>query len=96
VAFEERKQEEYEKFDEFYVSVRKLAEEADMCGTCYDQRMTTKIMSGIRDKSVRKKLLAISPFPDLKTVVNLCRSEESADKDSSAMDSKISIEKVNE
>ena len=94
VAFEERRQEEDESFDEFYVSLRNLAEESDICENCYEQRITTRIMSGIKDKNVRQKLLAINPFPDLKTVVNLCRSEESAKKDSSALDSKITIEKV--
>ena len=94
VAFEERRQEHDESFDEFYVSLRNLAEESDICEKCYEQRITTRIMSGIKDKNVRQKLLAINPFPDLKTVVNLCRSEESATKDSSALDSKISIEKI--
>ena len=82
VAFEERRQQNGESFDEFYVSVRRLADESDLCDKCYDQRLTTKIMSGIRDTNVRKELLAITPFPDLKTVINICRSEESALKDS--------------
>ena len=35
-------------------------------------------MSGIYDKETRTKLLAMSPLPDLQTVTDLCRSEESA------------------
>ena len=34
-------------------------------------------MSEIYDKETRTKLLAISPLPDLQTVTDLCRSEES-------------------
>ena len=94
VAFEERRQENGESFDDFYVALRKLAEESDLCDACFEQRIVTRVMSGIRDTSVRQKLLAITPFPDLKSVVNLCRSEESAAKDSSALDSKIVIDKV--
>ena len=44
VAFDERKQEKGETFDEYYVAIRKLSEEADLCGTCLDQRLTTKII----------------------------------------------------
>ena len=94
VAFEERKQQNGENFDDFYVSLRKLAEESDLCDECYEQRITTRIMSGIRDTNVRQKLLAITPFPELKKVVNICRSEESAMKDSSALETKIVIDKV--
>ena len=35
-------------------------------------------MSGVRSEEVRKKLLALTPFPQLEAVVALCRSEESA------------------
>ena len=38
-------------------------------------------MTGIYDKKTRTKLLAISPLPDLQTVIDLCRSEESAKLD---------------
>ena len=51
-------------------------------------------MSGIRDTNVRQKLLAITPFPELKTVVNICRSEESAMKDSTALESKVVVDKI--
>ena len=40
----------------------------------------TRVICGIRDQEVRKKLLAMSPFPNLQDAVNLCRSEESASK----------------
>ena len=37
-------------------------------------------MPGVRSEEVRKKLLALTPFPQLEAVVALCRSEESAEK----------------
>ncbi len=42
-------------------------------------------MSGICDQEVRKKLLAITPFPSLQTAVDLCRSEEAAGKNESLL-----------
>ena len=53
VAFEQRV---HESFDEFYVAVKQLAEEADICPTCKDQRITTKIMASIKNTYLRQKL----------------------------------------
>jgi hypothetical protein len=78
VAFEERRQGPAESFDDFYISLRRLADAADLCGACIDSRMATRIMAGIRDSETKKKLLALSPFPTTQAAVNLCRSEESA------------------
>ncbi len=78
VAFEERRQGPAESFDDFYISLRRLADAADICGTCFDGRMATRIMAGVRDSETKKKPLALSQFPTAQTAVNLCRSEESA------------------
>ena len=78
VQFEQRQQQAGESFDNFYVSVRELATDTELCGTCLETRLTTRIMSGVRFEEVHKKLLALTPFPQLKAVVALCRSEESA------------------
>ena len=51
-------------------------------------------MSGIFDQDVRQKLLAINPFPTLKDVVHICRSHESAAKDSLALMKTIPIDKI--
>ena len=56
VALEQRVQEVHETFDEFYVAVKQLAEEADICPTCKDQRITTKIMASIKNTYLRQKL----------------------------------------
>ena len=81
VAFEERKQAAVENFDSFLIAIKTLARDADLCNECLNRRLVTKTMSGIYDKETRTKLLAISPLPDLQTVTDLCRSEESAKLD---------------
>ena len=67
--------------------MKNLANEADMCDHCMDQRLVTQIMMGIEDNELRQKLLTINPFPDVKTVVDICRSSEYAKKDSSTLES---------
>ena len=92
VAFEQRV---HESFDEFYVAVKQLAEEADICPTCKDQRITTKIMASIKNSDLRQKLLAITPFPTLQSVVDLCRSQETAMKDAKELSKeKVHVERV--
>ena len=78
---EERRQELCETFDEYYIALREIANNADLCKVCIDDRLTTRIMSGIRDPEIRRKLLAHTPPPPLQTTINICRSEESARND---------------
>jgi hypothetical protein len=85
VEFEEYRQDHGATFDEFYIGLQRIAKCADLCQHCFDQRMTTRVMSGICDQEVRKKLLAITPFPSLQTAVDLCRSEEAAGKNESLL-----------
>ncbi len=46
VAFEECKQGTTETFDEFYIRLKNLAEAANLCIACADERMATRIMAG--------------------------------------------------
>ena len=46
-----------------------------------DDRLSTRIMSGIREPETKRKLLAHTPPPSLQTTLNICRSEESAHND---------------
>ena len=78
VDFETCTQQAGETFDDFYIRLKRTVDCALLCGDCIDQRMTTRIMSGIRDSDVRKKLMSLSPFPTMDQAVDLCRSEESA------------------
>ena len=88
VAFVERKQEEGKQFDSFFVAIKKLADEADICQQCVEVRLCTRIMSGVRDTELRHKLLALNPFPELKTVLDICRAHESAIKNARDLSSK--------
>ena len=78
VKLEQRHQDHGETFDHFYVGLKELAADADLCGTCLNDRLTTRIMAGVASEDLHKKLLAINPFPRLEDVVARCRSEESA------------------
>ena len=94
VDFEECRQAPGEKFDTFFVRLRQLAASADLCEECYDDRLITRIMSGINSSETRKKLLAINPPPKLlQTVVDICRGEESATSNESSL-SKGRVNKV--
>ena len=91
VQFEERKQQHGEPFDRFFVGLKELAADADLRATCLDARLITRIMSGVRSEALRKKLLAIDPFPALKDVLALCRAEESAEHTDADLTSKPSV-----
>lgn len=78
VRFEERCQHEDEPFDSFLIALKELAADAELCTTCIEERITTRIMSGIQDQETRRKLLAIRPFPSLVSAVDMCRSAEAA------------------
>ena len=76
VLFEERRQDEGESFDSFFISLKELAAEAELCDHCLEDRITTRIISGIRDSETRRQLLAIRPFPKLQEAADRCRSAE--------------------
>ncbi|KAG0722364.1 Transposon Ty3-I Gag-Pol polyprotein [Chionoecetes opilio] len=78
VKFEERRQQEGESFDEFFVTLKELADDAELCSSCLDDRLVTRITSGVADQNLRRKLLAIDPPPSLPEALRLCRSEEFA------------------
>ena len=80
LQFEECRQQTNETFDQFFIRLQCIASCSDLCGHCYEQRMTTRIIAGINDPEARKKLLAKKNFPSLSDDVDLCRAEESAGK----------------
>ena len=47
VRFEERRQGEGELFDDYYVTLKELADDAELCDKCLDSRLVTRITSGI-------------------------------------------------
>lgn len=94
VAFKERHQSPAETFGDFYIGLRRLAESVDLCGTCLDSRLATRIIVGVCDSETKKKLLALSPFPSAQETVNLCRSEESAWTNEKALSSSSGVSSV--
>ena len=78
VRFEERRQQNGELFDDFFVSLKELADDAELCSACVDDRLVTRIISGVADQNLRRKLNAIDPPPSLAEALRVCRSEESA------------------
>ena len=85
VEFNECRQMPNEIFDTFYIRLRQIAEGANFCLTCQDDRLKTAIISGIHNTETRRKLLAINPPPNLQGTIDLCRSEESAADNESSL-----------
>ena len=74
------------------LSPSKVSRVTPICATrvsTLDRDLITKIMSGIRDKKTRMKLLTTSPLPDLQKVADLCRSDESAKLDEARINKTI-------
>ena len=78
VAFEKRTQRPGESFDDYLVTIRKLARNAGLCKECLEDRLLTKIMSGLVDQEVREELLARVPAPKLEEAITFARSKEAA------------------
>ena len=90
VNFDNRKQKHGETAENYLVSIRELAADAnltaDHCNDCkkkcMERRLTARLISGIHNESTRQKLLAISPFPPLQTVIDKVNAQEAASRDS--------------
>ena len=91
IAFRECRQGPNESFDDFYMRLRRLSGPAELCATCLDDTMATSIMTGMCDSSLKQKLLALSPFPTVERVVNLCHSEEAARNNVSALQGQLAV-----
>ena len=78
VAFEKRTQQQGESFDDYLVTIRKLARNAEICDKCLEDRLLTKIMSGLVDQETREELLAKVPAPKLEEAISFARSKEAA------------------
>ena len=49
VAFEERKQRLGKNIDSFFIAIKTLARDTDLCNECLNRHLVTKIISGIYD-----------------------------------------------
>lgn len=71
-----RKQQEGEKFDQFYADLRKLARICDF-GQCEKKLLKTQIVLGITDKELQTRLLREDPTLD--NVIKYCQLVEQAE-----------------
>ena len=94
VAFEKRSQKQGESFDDYLVAIRKLARNADLCKTCLDERLLTKIMSGVVDQEVREELLAKVPAPKLEEAIVFARSKEAAHRSNMDLTGRVSVQQI--
>ena len=78
VSFERRTQRQGESFDDYMVAIQKMARNADLCKECLEDRLLTKIMSGVADQEVREELLGMVPAPKLEEAKIFARSKEAA------------------
>ena len=76
-----RKQAESEKFDDFLVDLLEKADDAEIDDMRPEDWKTTLIVCGIRDRKTRKELLAKKPALNLQATIELCRENESGEKD---------------
>ena len=73
--FNSRNQLEGESVDDFVTALRDLSRECGFCDCLGDSLLRDKIVFGIRDNAVRKKLLEIKKL-DLKRTIDICRAAE--------------------
>jgi len=89
VDFYRRTQGPTESFDTFLANLKRMAELAELTGkhcqdcktACGDRHLLVKIVSGLADDELRRKLLALHPAPTLDRVIAMCRAEETSKTD---------------
>ena len=73
--FNRRSQEENESIDQYVTVLRKLAQTCNFCSCLHDSLMRDRLVLGIRDESIRKKLLQEKKL-SLSRAVDIGRSGE--------------------
>lgn len=58
------------------MALNRLAKEAELCNNCFDTRICTRIVAGIRDSKVREEILAKEKFPNKTELIAFCRAKE--------------------
>ena len=76
-TFNSRRQEEGEPFDDFLTELKHLSKDCNFCPNCHDGLLRDRIVAGIRDHPLRRKLLSTDAL-DLKKTEDLCRATEKA------------------
>lgn len=85
------KQKTGESFSDYYVRLKNLAEEVDLCSgnpmTCAETQLKMVLLMGIKDEELVQRLLSMDTGAPLKDVVTFCRSYEAARDTASAIQS---------
>ena len=76
-TFNSRKQDEDECFDDFLTDLKVLIKNCNYCANCVDGVLRDRIVAGIRDLSLRQKLLSENDLT-LKKAEDACRAREKA------------------
>ena len=76
-TFNSRNQEEDEAFDDFLTDLKVLIKNCNFCANCIDGLLRDRIVGGIRDPSLRQKLLGDIGLT-LKKAEDACRAKEKA------------------
>ena len=82
--FNTRSQRDGESFEDFFVALQELSATCNFCAQCRDSLTRDRIVVGLRDPAVIKKLCA-TPRLTLAAAVSVCRAEEAADRDVTAI-----------
>lgn len=83
------RQREGEPFSDFYVRLKHVAEEIDVCpghsSACEETQLKMIILMGVRDEELTQKLISLDTTASLQDTVNACRSYEAARTATSAI-----------
>ena len=78
-SFNNRKQEDGEKFDDFLTDIKVLSKNCNFCNQCYPSMLRDRIVGGIKDDHTRQKLLA-DPKLTPQKAEEMCRAVEKAEE----------------
>lgn len=88
-----RKQEDGENFDDFLTDLKLISKNCNFCDTCHNGLIRDRIVGGIRENKLRKKLLAELNLTIQKTE-DICHAHEKATEGVESMKTKESTEQV--
>lgn len=83
------KQAEGESFNNFYVRLKNMADEVDLCSgdpvKCSETQLKMVILMGVRDQELVQRLISLNATDSLQTFLTCCRSYEAARTTASAI-----------
>ena len=80
LAYNQCQQAPGQTFDAFYVTLKQLATDAELCMSCRDVRLTDSIIAGIQDRELAKRIMSTLPPPSLEEIRKMCQSHETASR----------------